>query len=407
MKWFRHIALAALALVSVLGVANQADAQGVQGSKAVPSAIQRQWIANERIYMEVFVDNTQRPGNNPEAPRSSVSHGEHYGNRLGDVIPMRIRIFCIMPNKDAGAAVVAPAPSATGNTPLPVIKLDFAALKQGRLTIDQDPDNDPDWVFAKKESLGANESPLEMPEVPTVVTIVTPDGQKRDAELWDLRLFVQTKRRPEPMLFWMEFNYCAELNANGQKEFKRADTPDFIVSGSYTGDKGRDLEIGDTGVVDVERPLNLALLLAGVGATMILLPLGLIIVRAAQRALAKPASQAVTPAQVWAVIDPILEAPGVKTEAGYCLDPDDVLKIVVTFKQYIGFNGTASQFKGMIGEFDNGELIYKVLDNLQYRVLEQEQISDARKAAGHSSPGLSDKRYGQLIAVIEQLIPRP
>lgn len=390
MKRTRYIALAALALLTVMGFGSKANAQ-VSGSKAVPAAVQRQWLADERLYIEVFVDNKDRPGNDPEGVRRPSSNsGEHYGNRLGDVIPMRVRIFCVLPN---GEKVPVPT-KPNGNTPLRKVEVNFAALQNGQLTNEADPDNNPDWVLAKKEVLAPGEKSVSLPSSPTVVKIVTPDGTERDAELWDIKLFVQTPRQPDPMLFWMEFTYCTELNANGQHEWMRGETPDYIISGSYTGDKGRDLELGNTNEVAQQNPVNLALLALGLGGTMLLLPVGLMITRAVQRAMAKPHSDAVTPALVWAVFDPILEKTRTATGDGYDLTQQHVAVIVKTFKQYIGFHSGVAAFKAKIGEYDNGEQIYRLLENLEYRVLERGE-------------DLSAQRYLKLITVIEQLCPRP
>lgn len=462
MNRFRNIALAvALSFGSLIGLgASTAQAQ-VPGSKAVPSAVQRIWIAKERVYIEVFVDNLERPGANPDGKTdiTSYPYGEHYGNRLGDILPMRVRVFGVLPPPGSN---------------LHKVEFDFAALRSGRLTIDPDPNNDPDWVFAKPESLGQQEGltagdalapcalflsilgagvvvasfrksnrkgrllswliaaglvagvvyfvvlpvighehvapkALEMTEQPKVVTIKTPDGQERDAELWEMRLFVQTKRRPEPMNFWMEFSYCTELNANGQKDWHRADTPDFVVSGSYTGDKGRDLEVGNTNLVAGERPLSLSLLFYGLGSVMVLLPVGLLVTRFIQRKLAAiGVDDKMTPARVWAVLDPVLAKRKLRSgKEGYSFEPEDVVVIVKTFKQFVGFNGSVKQFESARGEYDGGQEIYDILFALEHRVLECKEMSESRVKAGKKTPGLSAKRYAELIKRIEKLCPRP
>ncbi len=368
MNRIRTIALAGLALLTLTLMSGKAQAQ-VAGSKAVPSSVQRIWLANERIYVEVFVDNLESPSNNPDGSvaASTYPYGEHYGNRLGDIIPMRIRVFTIL-----GAGKASTGAAALGSKLLPKTELRFENLMAGSLTIDKDPENDPDWVFAKKESLHGR-SPLELPTSPKVVVIETPDGEKREAELWDIRCFVQTKRRPEPMLFWLEFSYATEINANGTHDWKRAETPDFIVSGSYTGDKGRDLETGNTNVIVPEQPRVLSLGLVWFGSILAFLVLGVTAVRAIQRRIlsVNGKTDKLTPSDVWAKIDPILEAKTVPT--GYALDVRDVATIVTVFKQYIGFSGGVAQFRKSKGNYDDAEDILRILETLETSVLEQEQ----------------------------------
>lgn len=372
----RGLIQSALAFALLLTCAMHASAQ-VPGSRAMPADVQQEWKADERIFVRVYVDNLARPATNTGAVRgTNFPYGEHYGNRLGDVIAMRVEIFCVLPVTDQQKPV----------------KLDFAnSLKAGRLTIEPDAEGDPDWVFAKQESLAPGQKPLDLPDNPVRTTIVTPDGLERQADLYDIKLFVQTRRIPDPMVFWVEFGYASDVTPNGHPDWKRDGSPDFIISGSWTSDKGRDMLTGNSNFVEQQRPLWLGSAFIAAGALFVLLPLGLVVTRALRKALAGR----LTPDKsevAWAVFDRVINKTRSKT--GLALEKGDVEAVVKAFKDYLGITCGTIELKDRQFEFDNGEEVYNILYSLEHGVLE-------RDAA------LSDKKYAELMVRITKLCPRP
>jgi hypothetical protein len=368
--------LCGLTLAFMAFTANAALAQQANRGRAVPSKSQRAWLVKDRLYVEVVVPNAIDPDPNSDPSKPpSYPYGEHFGNRLGDVIPFRVRIFAVHPADESHMPV----------------KLDFAPLKAGRLTFDPDPENDPDWVLADKAVLGAGELPLVLPEAPQVVTIRTPDGRERTADLWDLKLFAQTKRQPNPMQFWLEFAYATQVTPNGTIDWQVATTPDFIVSQSRTSDNGTDLCMGNTSTINQNPPRVLALALCAGGLLLVLIPLGTVIVRKARPVLLREVQ--LDPAELfWKAVGPVLAA--AKVEDGYNFKVEQVAVLVKSLKDFYGIAGGVAQLKERQFAIDDGEEVYKVLYSLEHGVLE----NGAR---------LKPADYGRIVSRIERLVPRP
>lgn len=368
----RKYILLMLALLALAGGEAQAQVRG----RALPSKQQRAWLVKDRLYVEVGVVNTvdPDPSADPSVP-SSFPYGEHFSNRLGDVIPMRVRIFAVHPADDKH----------------PPVALDFAPLKAGRLTHDPDPENDPDWVLADPKALAAGEKPLMFPEAPQVVTIRTPDGKDRNADLWDIRLFVQTKRRPDPMLFWMEFAYATEVTPNGSLDWKVASTPDFIISQSKTADNGNDLSMGNTSTINQNPPKLLAILLCSLGLVLVLVPTGRAVVRIVRPWFSRTVER--DPAEkAWSVLGPVLER--TRTKEGYALTHRDVEIVVKAVKDFFGITYGVTTLKEKRYAVDDGEELYKVLYSLEHGVLE-------------NGAKMDEKDFAKQIERIELLVPRP
>lgn len=378
----RKFTIAMLLALLALG-AETAVAQAQKG-RALPSKAQRAWLVKDRLYVEVGVPNMidPDPSNDPnqdglvDGMMPSYPYGEHFGNRLGDVIQFRVRIFAVRPADDKHIPV----------------QLDLSALKAGRLTFDPDPENDPDWVIAKPEVLASTEKPLLLPERPQLVTIRTPDGKERDADLWDIRVFVQTKRRPDPMNFWVEFAYATEVTPNGSLDWKLASSPDFVVSQSRTSDNGNDLCMGNTSLVNAGTPRVLPLLLCTLGVVLVLIPTGRAAMKAIRPLMRRELAQ--DPAErAWEQLQPVLDRTRT-ADGGYCFSEADVAVVVQAVKEFFGITYGVEQLFERRFAVDDGEELYKVLYSLEHGVLE-------------NGAKLTEKDYGKLVARIERLVPKP
>lgn len=371
LKYLVPMLLACLALTG-----GPAMAQGQVRSRALPSKSQRAWIVKDRLYVEIGVLNAIDPDPNAVAGEAhSYPYGEHFSNRLGDVIPFRVRIFAVHP---------------AGEQSRP-IALDFAPLKAGRLTFDRDPENDPDWVMADPTVLAAGEKPLHFPEAPQVVTIRTPDGIERAADLYDIRVFVQTKRRPDPMLFWLEFAYATDVTPNGSLDWKVASTPDFIVSQSRTSDNGNDLCMGNTSTIGHNRPSALAIALCSLGVLLVVVPIGRGVYRVVRPLLTRTVQR--DPAEVaWEQIDPVLER--TRCEGGFAPNQSDVAVIVRAVKEFYGIKYGVTELKSRQYAVDDGTELYHLLVALERGVLEE-------------GVTLTPSDYAAQVERIERLVPRP
>ncbi len=365
--------LLALAVTLLSGVAH---AQSLS-TRALPAPIQRGWAADGRIFMEVGPLTRLHTDEKGAALADSASYryGEHFGNRLGDIIPIRVKIYCVLPQSDKQRKV----------------ELDFSALKAGRLTVDPDPQNDPDWVLADAGVLGEDERPLYLPKQPSLTKVKLVSGVEADAEVWDITMFVQTKRQPEPMLFWVEFAANTELTPNGSKDWKKVSTPDFIISQSRTADDGKDLSMGNTEVVAQQPPVVLGWTAVALGSLLVLVPICNLGIRALRRRFAK--GKQLDPAEkAWLVFKPVFAA-GLK-DGRYSFDNGQVREIVAALKEFFGITYGVKQLQERRFDFDDGESLLTVLTALEHGVLE-------------CGAELSAERYTELVARINRLCPQP
>ena len=156
-----------LSVVAVLAVALSVEAASAQAPspRLLPADVQRGWYADQRIFIEVMPANVAVPyaaNADGSAGKPSYPHSEHFGNRLGDIIAMRIRIYAV-------------EPLTANQRP---IQFDFSALQSGRLTIEPDPEKDPDWEPADPAALAAGERAVALPSAPLKVLLRTPDGKE-------------------------------------------------------------------------------------------------------------------------------------------------------------------------------------------------------------------------------------
>jgi len=347
-------------------------------TRALPAPIQRGWQADGRIFIEVGPLtrlHTDKEGA-VLADSASYRYGEHFANRLGDIIPMRVKIYCVLPQTEKERKVA----------------IDFSALKAGRLTVDQDPENNPDWSFADPSVLAANELPLYLPKEPTVTTVTLESGAEAPAEVWDITMFVQTKRQPQPMLFWFEFVAASEVTPNGSPDWKKLSTPDFIISQSRTADDGKDLSMGNTSQVAQQPPVRLGWAVIALGAVFVMVPISRYAIRAIRRRFAK--GKQLDPAEkAWRVFGPVFAA-GLGEGELYTFTTVQVREIVSALKEFFGIKYGVKQLQEHRFDFDDGEALLAVLTALEHGVLE-------------CGAELSPERYTELVGRISKLCPQP
>lgn len=350
-------------------------------NKTLPAPIQKVWLADQRLYIEVSPISRLHTDESGLAfsDAASYRYGEHFANRLGDIIPMRVRIYALAPANDKERK----------------IELDFSALLQGRLTNEADPQNDPDWVLADPSVLAPGEKPLDFNRTPVAVQLRGPDGVERPAEMWDIKMLVQTKRRPEPMIFWIEFQCAFELTPNGSLDWKKMTTPDFIISQSRTADDGKDLTMGNTNPVAQNPPVVLGSVLIALGAVLALIAPLRWAIRVVRRRFARVEN--LDPAEkAWLVFEPLFAAgrKAAAPAAGYVFSNAQVREIVRAFKGFYGITGGVKQLHEKRFEFDDAEEVIAVLKALELGVLE-------------SGAALSSDRYAELVGRIAKLCPKP
>ncbi len=367
--------LAALALTLSLP-ASRALAQSGPSPRMMPAEIKRAWYEDRRIYIEVMADSAFDPvqeGLRPGAP-ATFPFGEHFGIRIGNVVPMRARIYILEPQHK-------------GQEP---IQINLANLKAGRLFVE--PHDDPDFKVCEAEILPAGETPVSIPEKPTPVTLRIGEFE-HPAQLYEIRLYVQTMRFPQPISFFFEFRYAAKrIQEGGGWDWQTLTSPDYILSMSKTSDEGFDLSSGNTSAQEYDRPLALPVVLISFGGILVLAPLSLLLMAFARRRFLL--ARSLDPEErLWRSIGPILNAG--KTESGYRFGEDEVRRIVAALLDYIGRPAIRSdQLESLKYEDDDGELLYSILYPLMRGVLEE-------------SRELSDERYAQLMERIEKLVARP
>ncbi len=362
-------------LAGFLTVPALAQAQTTPPPRLTPSAVKHSWYEGRRIMVEVMTDSAYAPskdGLRPGAP-STFPFGEHFAIRIGNVVPMRVNVYVLKPEE--------------GQRP---IDIDFNPLRAGRLSIDTNPD--PDFRLASLDVLPKGESPVSVPNAPKQVKLQVGDNEY-NADLYEIRVYVQTFRQPQPMRFAIEFAYATEMLASGGPDWKRIWTPEYVLSMSRTADDGSDMSAGNTTFVAQNPPFNAGLVAVVLGSIAVLVPLGLWLIPLLRKNLNKV--EALDPEELaWSRIQPELDKS--KTKEGYKLSNKSVRTIVAAVCQYIGKPTLeSSQLKTLEHEHDDAVLITAILSPLM-AILE-----------GSRKEPLSDDRYKELMERIGLLIPKP
>lgn len=342
--------------------------------RSTPAEVKRGWSENRRIMIEVRTESAfkQTADGLRSGPPATFPYGSHFGIRIGNVVPMRVNVYVLKP--EAGQRK---------------IDVDFNALKAGRLTIDSNPD--PDFRLVSPSVLPEGESPVSL-DGPKDVVLQLGDNSY-NAELYEIRIYVQTMRQPQPMRFALEFAYAAE-EVNGQPDWKRIWTPDYILSMSRTADNGSDMSAGNTSHVPQKPPFAAGMFMLILGTIWVVTPLTFIAVKAIRRKLNY--ERLLDPEEkAWLKLDPILEA--ARVPDGYSFTEAQVRGVVGALLEYIDKPTlTSKKLDSLIYEDDDGELLISILRPFMEGVLE-----------GKQREPLSPKRTAELVERIEQVIPRP
>ena len=341
--------------------------------RSTPAEVKRGWFENRRIMVEVRTDSAFAPtgeGLRPGAP-TTFPFGEHFGIRIGNVVPMRVNVYVLKPQQGERK-----------------IDIDFNPLKAGRLSIDPNPD--PDFRLVSPAVLPKGESPVSM--APAKDVKLQLGDNEYDAELYEIRLYVQTMRQPQPMRFAIEFAYAAS-DVNGAPDWKRIWTPDFILSMSKTADDGSDLSAGNTKYEAQHPPFTAGLFFIVLGAIWVVTPLSFILIRVIRRNLTK--ERLLDPEErAWLKLDPIFAA--AKVNGGYSFSETQVRGVVGAILEYIGKPTlTSKKLEALVYEDDDGELLISILRPLMEGVME-----------GKLKEPLTAETGARIVERVGQLIPR-
>lgn len=362
----RMMLLVMLSLAISIGTADRAYAQQPAWATLMPAKVQRQWYEDHHIYIEVTT----------AQPQGIAVHGaEHFGNRVGNIVPFNIKVFLLEPQSTT--------------TDERAIEVNFSALRRGQLQAVADAD--PDWLLADKRVLPPGEVPISVPDAPKAVLIKWGNSQYK-AQLWEIKLYAQTMRRAQPLPFSIDFAFARELLPSGGLDWKAISTPEYLVSMSATADKSQDLATGNTQPVPQEKPIALAFALIAVGLTLVFAPAARAIVPALRSRFAKTSN--LNPVEeAWRVLKPIFAA--AKSDCGYNFNQAQVRDIVRALKRFFNIEAwTVEQLWEHRFDLDDGELLHSVLLPMETGALEMGST-------------LSADRGAQLVERIERLVPKP
>ncbi len=359
-----------LALIALLvGASVSCLAQTVPTAQMTPTPTKREWMADRKLFVEVSTGKGEGPAAYEPAAGWSA---ENYAIRIGNVVPVRVRIYVIEPKAGEAKAEV-----------------DFANLKAGRLSIQPQPD--PDFTVADASLLPLGVTPLSV--APPKAAVLKVGAVEYKAQVHEIVAYVQTMRIPQPMVFTLEFRYAVKKLASGKGfDWQATRSPAYVLSMSRTADNGTDLSDGNTALAVAEPPVGIAimLLVAGAALTLLVLINWLIgFVRARANAVIQIDPEMIA----WRKLMPLYSA--ARTGKGFRFTEAQVRQLVAIVLAYSGYVSlSAEQLDRLKFEDDDGQLLYAILYPLMHGVLEVGQP-------------LSDERYGEIVIHIASLIPQP
>ncbi len=275
-----------------------------------------------------------------------LGNDRHFGYRIGDHIPIVVLI-------------------ATD----PTVRLDFTSLAQ--------------------QVLGFDGSDFELAAPPVVRSQVLANGKV----LYRIDLTVLTWVPKDQIVFNLDLRYATDLAPDKKTpNWKRLTTPDFVVSRSPTADNGENLLEGDLDSKVLGTPwsmypaLALAVLLIGLWP-------GLALVKWINRV--RPRKVLPPKAAAWKVLDPAIKQ---ALASGFTLDT--YRQIASALRRYLGATrGTPIEpatFQEVKGRLENDADLQSIERSF---VLCERVIFEGES--------LSDEENGELIALVEKLVPRP
>ena len=389
----KYMGSALACLLALFITAGNAMAQGQPqrqtpqpGDVPVPDKVM-QWYEDGRIFVQVEVINSHmQPDEYDTSGGGTFRFGERFGNRVGNLIPVRFRIYLVKPK--AGQRE---------------IEVEFASLRDlpPRLTI-QNVEN-PDWYVASREVLGEGEQPLSVREFP---------GAKLEwggnvfecSKMVEVTAVVQTFKDPRyRMNLWLEFTYALSELPGGGLDWRPMETPDFWVDLSRTADPGDDLSLGNTNLVPAARPLALAWVLIH-GGSFIALTVGAFWLTRYLRRNFGGGRALDDQEKLWFVINPILAARKVAeaSNAAYALTVVDIVHILDAINDFINAteNHTVNVHAWTLAELK--QRVHDVNDGPRWLAV----IEPLRSVAGGGKP-LDPERYGRIVGMIAEICPQP
>jgi hypothetical protein len=347
------------------------------------------WYENQRIFIQTEVINSHMlPDEYDTAGGGTYRFGERFGNRVGNLIPVRYRIYLVKPVGSQRE-----------------IEVEFASLKDmpPRLTI-LNVENQ-DWYVASPEVLRKGEAPITIREFPN--TRLEWGGKVYEcSKMVEVTLVVQTFKDPRyRMNLWLEFTYAASALPGGGLDWKPMETPDFWVDLSKTADPGNDLSLGNTNMVPPARPAALAWSLIGGGSFIALS----VIVFWSTRYLRRNFGgmrHLDDQERLWSVLAPILEARKVTVDGAneaYALTVVDIVRMLEGVNDFINATEensvnvhawTLEEFKGRTMELKDGARWLHIIEPL-------------REVAGGVTKPLPADRYGRIVGMIREICPKP
>lgn len=310
--------LVALALAESSAFAQQQPPPRQPGNTPVPEKV-FDWLPHEvplkdrRIYVETEIV-TQT---SDHYAGTTFPYGERFGNKVGNVIPVRFRIYLLKPKEGQQE-----------------IQMQFAPLMASppRLTIV--PVANPDWQLAHPLALQPGDKPLAIETTPDV-TLHWGGKSYECSQMIEVTALVQTFKDPRyRMNLWLEFTYAATNLPGGGPDWRPAETADYWVDMSDVSDPGPQLSTGDTSQVGQLRPLVPGLLLIGVGG-IFLAPLVMLATKAARQRLAV-VSRLDPAEELWHTLKPLLAATRLEGEEElYRFSQEQARAIVTACGAYI------------------------------------------------------------------------
>lgn len=336
-------------------------AQGPSAAELAPANPARAWFENRRILVEA--------GSGTDQSRPQYRFGRHFGHRIGDIVPVEVRIYVLPPSSPQDAEV----------------QLDFDALAQGSLTLERQ--QDPDFELVRLPGQDGKPGPWV-----TISAAQEKVSLKRDetttVTVYTISMLVRTFR-PQPALpLTIQFACATQKRPDGKVwDWKPITSPAFVITRSPTADNGTDLLAGDTSPQE-QAALLLPYLLIFFGGTLLCLPLTLIALYWLRRLF--PPRVPDPEEAAWSEIDSALTAAG---QSGF--RQDHARRILVAIKRYAKVESlTAGEVEARSSEFFDGARLAAILTRLEVDVLYR----------GVDPSSIDSNKLRQ---DIEQLIPRP
>lgn len=347
------------------------------------------WYEDGRIFVQTEVINTHMlPDEYDTTGGGTFRFGERFGNRVGNLMPVRFRIYLIKP--------------AAGQRE---VEVEFAGLRSAppRLTIQQVENQD--WFVASPEVLQPGESPIRIREFPNA-RLEWGGKVFECTKMVEVSVVVQTFKDPRyRMNLWLEFTYALSELPGGGLDWRPLETPDFWVDLSRTADPGDDLSIGNVNFVAPARPTALAWTLIGGGSFVALAICAFWATRYLRRNFGGLRSLD-DQERLWAVLTPILERTAVVVEGAkeaFRLETNDLVAILDAVNDFINAteDGTVNTHAWTLEEFRRRTMDIK--DGTRWMHV----IEPLRMVANGGAEPLSADRYGRIVGMIREICPQP